>query len=77
MKLKSVNLMWGRYTNVHTAVAEMRASLWPPRKKMFGPVKNLVIGPNDIMVAQTFCDIFFYEKKRHQIHVSIYKQFSD
>jgi hypothetical protein len=31
-------------------------------------------GPNGIMVAQTFCDIYFM-KKRHQI--SIYKEFSD
>ena len=36
--------------------------------------EKLVTGPNGIMVAQTFCDIFFM-KKRHQI--SIYKQFSD
>ena len=36
--------------------------------------KKLVTSPNGIMVAQTFCDIFFM-KKRHQI--SIYKQFSD
>jgi hypothetical protein len=32
-----------------------------------------VTGPNGIMVAHKFCDIFFM-KKRHQI--SIYKQFS-
>jgi hypothetical protein len=45
-------------------VAEMRASrLWLARKKKFGPVKNLVTVPNGIMVSQTFCDIFFYEKK--------------
>jgi hypothetical protein len=35
--------------------------------------KKLVTGSNGIMVAQTFCDIFFM-KKRHQI--SKYKQFS-
>ena len=44
-------------------MAEMRASLRVARKKYLGPVKNLVTGPNGIMVAQTFCDIFFYEKK--------------
>jgi hypothetical protein len=43
-------------------------------KKIFWASKKLVTGPNGIMVAQTFCDIFFM-KKRHQI--SIYKQFSD
>ena len=35
---------------------------------------GIVTGPNGIMMAQTFCDIFFM-KKWHQI--SIYKQFSD
>ena len=39
----------------------------------FWASKKLVTGPNGIMVAQKFCDIFFM-KKRHQI--SIYKQFS-
>jgi hypothetical protein len=43
-------------------------------KKKIWASKKLVTGPNGIMVAQTFCDIFFM-KKRHQI--SIYKQFSD
>jgi hypothetical protein len=44
-----------------------------PKKKIWAS-KKLVTGPNGIMVAQTFCDIFF-RKKRHQI--SIYKQLSD
>jgi hypothetical protein len=49
-----------------------RESLNAP-KNIFWASKKLVIGPNGIMVAQTFCDIFFMTK-RHQI--SIYKQFS-
>jgi hypothetical protein len=44
------------------------------RGKTFTVPEIRVTGPNGIMVAQTFCDIFFI-KKRHQI--SIYKQFSD
>ena len=62
------------------AVSEMRASLlfffWlaGPKKIFWASKKLRVTGPNGIMVAQTFCDIFFM-KKRHQI--SIYKQFSD
>jgi hypothetical protein len=43
-------------------------------KTFLGQWKIRVTGPNGIMVAQTFCDIFCI-KKRHQI--SIYKQFSD
>ena len=35
---------------------------WLARKKIFRPVKNWVTGPNGIMVAQTFCDIFFMKK---------------
>jgi hypothetical protein len=42
-------------------------------KNFFWASKKLVTGPNGIIVAQTFCDIFFM-KKRHQI--STYKQFS-
>ena len=42
-------------------VAEMRASLRLARNFFFGASKKLVTGPNGIMVAQTFCDIFFYE----------------
>ena len=48
---------------------------WGPQP-LAGPKKNcwaskkLVTGPNGIMVAQIFCDIFLW-KKRHQI--SIYK----
>jgi hypothetical protein len=40
-------------------------------KKIVWASKKLVTGPNSIMVAQKFCDIFFM-KKRHQID----KQFS-
>ena len=58
--------------NVYLIIrTEMRAS--QPEKK-FWASKKLVTGPNGIMVAQTFCDIYFM-KIRHQI--SIYKQFSD
>jgi hypothetical protein len=31
--------------------------------------KIRVTGPNGIMVAQTFCDIFFYEKKTSDINI--------
>ena len=31
--------------------------------------KKLVTGPNGRMVAQTFCDIFFYEKKTSDINI--------
>jgi hypothetical protein len=44
---------------MYISVPEMRAS----SKKIFWASKKLVTGPNGIMVAQTFCDIFFYEKK--------------
>ena len=47
----------------------MRASLRLARNIFFGPVKKLVTGPNGIMVAQTFCDIFFYEKKTSDINI--------
>ena len=52
-------------------VAEMRASLWLPRKFFFWASKKFrVTGPNGIMVAQTFCDIFFLwkmsQKKCHK-----------
>jgi hypothetical protein len=33
---------------------------------MYSASKKLVTGPKGIMVAQTFCDIFFNEKKRWQ-----------
>jgi hypothetical protein len=45
-----------------------------PEMWAFWASKKLVTCLNGIMVAQTFCDIFFM-KKRHQI--SIYKQCSD
>ena len=41
-------------------------------KFFFGTSEKLVTGSNGIMMAQTFCDIFFM-KKRHQI--SIYTVF--
>jgi hypothetical protein len=31
----------------------------------FWASKKLVTGPNGIMVAQTFCDIFFMKKRHH------------
>jgi hypothetical protein len=47
--------------NIKT-VPEMRASLgW--HEQIFWASKKLVTGPNGIMMAQIFCDIFFYEKK--------------
>ena len=54
------------------AVPEMRTSLRLAQKskKIFWASKKLVTGPNGIMVAQTFCDIFFMKKK------TSYKQFS-
>ena len=35
----------------------------------FGASKILVTGPNGIMVAHKFCDIFFYEKKTSDINI--------
>ena len=56
----------------HVSVPETRALAGP--KNVFWASKKLrFTGPNGIMLAQKFCDIFFM-KKRHQI--SIYKQFS-
>ena len=43
--------------------AEMRASLWLGRNFFLGQWKIRVTGPNGIMVAQAFCDIFFLWKK--------------
>ena len=43
------------------AVPEMRKKIWAS--------KILVTGPNGIMVAQKFCDIFFYEKKTSDINI--------
>jgi hypothetical protein len=40
----------------------------------FWASKKLVTGPNGIMVAQTFCDIFFM-KKRHQISMQYINNF--
>jgi hypothetical protein len=40
-----------------SSVPEMRAS------------KKLVTGPNGIMVAQTFCDIFFMKKNPSDINI--------
>jgi MFS superfamily sulfate permease-like transporter len=37
--------------------------------EIFGASKKLVTGPNGIMVAQTFCDILFYEKKTSDINI--------
>ena len=34
-------------------------------KIFFWASKKLVTGPNGIMVAQTFCDIFFMKKRHH------------
>ena len=47
------------------AVPEMRTSLRLAQKFFLGPVT----GPNGIMVAQTFCDMFFYEKKTSDINI--------
>jgi hypothetical protein len=40
---------------------------WP--EFFFWASKKLVTGPNGIMVAQTFCDIFFYGKKTSDINI--------
>jgi hypothetical protein len=42
---------------------------WTGPKKKFWASKILVTGPNGIMVAQTFCNIFFYEKKTSDINI--------
>jgi hypothetical protein len=55
--------------SIDDTVPEMRASLLAARKKKFWASKILVTGPNDIMVAHKFCDIFFYEKKKSDINI--------
>ena len=57
-------------------VAWLQCLKWGPAlagpKKIFGASKKLVTGPNGIMVVQTFCDIFFYEKKTSDTCINIH-----
>jgi hypothetical protein len=76
INLKTVYIL---ISDVFFFIKKMSQNVWAtimPFGHFFfwGSKKLRVTGPNGIMVAQTFCDIFFM-KKRHQI--SIYKQFSD
>ena len=63
----------GWLTPLSTIFQLYRGSALAGPKKFFWASIILVTGPDGIMVAHKFCDIFFM-KKRHQI--SIYKQFS-
>jgi hypothetical protein len=65
--------LWVQFPPMMYHVCDTNQCLkWGP-KLFFWASKILVTGPNGIMVAHKFCDIFFM-KKRHQI--SKYKQFS-
>jgi hypothetical protein len=50
-------------------VPEMSASFGWSENFFLGQSKIRVTGPNGIMVAQTFGDIFFYEKKTSDINI--------
>jgi hypothetical protein len=45
------------------------------RGKTFTVPEIRVTGPNGIIVAQTFCDIFFYEKKTSDINTMYINSF--
>jgi hypothetical protein len=74
MKVKGGGTENGNRRGFQTVRQMVRMFSYQCPKNFAWASKKLVTGPNGIMVAQTFCDIFFM-KKRHQI--SIYKQFSD
>ena len=43
-----------------------------PKKKIWAS-KKLVTGPNGIMVAQTFCDIFFMKKNIRYLYINSFQ----